>query len=114
MKLTAVRRPVSTPSVPSPKRFPTAKVLMALLFVNCTFVELFTMWATNQSFKLAYATQLAPDLTPLNTLVGTVVAEVLGFAVYCLKSVKENTKGGIVYDSAVGSMPLIDNSNAAE
>lgn len=108
MKLVAVTRPKS-----GPKRFPTAKVLMTLLFVNCTVVELFTMWATDQSFKLAYATQLAPDLTPLNTLVGTVVAEVLGFAVYCLKSMKENTKGGIVYESAVGNLPPADTSNAA-
>lgn len=98
-KLTAVNRPSTAPV---PKRFPTAKVLMTLLFVNCTVVELFTMWATVQSLKLAYATQLAPDFTPLNTLVGTVVAEVIGFAVYCLKSMRENTKGGIIYESAVG------------
>ena len=96
MKLKPVgKRPVH-------KRFPTAKVLMTILFMNCTVVEVFTMWATVQSFKLAYATQLAPDLTPLNTLVGTVVAEVIGFAVYCLKSMRENTKGGIIYESAVG------------
>ena len=42
---------------------------------------------------------VALDFTPLTTLVGTVVAEVLGFAVYAAKAMKENTKGGIIYDS---------------
>lgn len=94
----------------TPKRFSTSKVLMSLLFANCTVVELFTMWVTVQSFNLAYATSLAPDFTPLNTLVGTVVAEVIGFAVYCLKSMRENTKGGIVFESAMCNGAFTDNT----
>lgn len=95
---------------PVHKKFPTGKVLMWFLFVNCTIVELFTGWVTVQSFKLAYATMITPDFTPLNTLVGTIVAEVIGFAVYCIKSMKENTKGGIVYEAAMRSL---DSNNAA-
>ena len=33
------------------------------------------------------------------TLIGSVIGEVIGFAIYSLKSAKENSEGGIVYDS---------------
>ena len=41
----------------------------------------------------------AIDFSPLVTLIGAVVGEVIGFAIYSLKSTKENTAGGVVYDS---------------
>ena len=41
------------------------------------------------------------DFTPLVTLIGTIVSEVFGYAIYALKSTKENTVGGIVYDMAI-------------
>ena len=44
-----------------------------------------------------------PDFTPLVTLIGAVVSEVIGFGVYSLKSTKENTVGGIVYDSVINN-----------
>ena len=39
----------------------------------------------------------AVDFSALQSLITAVVAEVVGFAIYALKSTKENTKGGIVY-----------------
>lgn len=79
----------------------TTKLLILFLFLNCTVIELFTGWATYQSLQLVLQTGLAPDFTPLVTLIGAVVGEVIGFAVYAVKSVKENTCGGIVYDCAM-------------
>lgn len=79
----------------------TTKILMWFLFLNCTVVEVFTGYATLQSFSLAREMNIAPDLTPLVTLIGVVVGEVIAFAVYAVKSLKENTKGGIVYESAM-------------
>lgn len=46
-------------------------------------------------------TATMPDFTPLVTLIGAVVSEVIGFAIYALKAMKENSKGGIVYDTAM-------------
>jgi hypothetical protein len=36
-------------------------------------------------------------MTPLTTLIGAVISEVVGYAVYSLKAAKENTIGGIQY-----------------
>ena len=41
----------------------------------------------------------AIDFSPLVTLIGSVIGEVIGFAIYSLKSAKENSEGGIIYDS---------------
>ena len=81
------------------KKISCTKLIMLFLFINCTLVELFTGWVVVKNLALAAAYGVALDLTPLTTLVGTVVAEVLGFAVYAAKATKENTKGGIVYAS---------------
>ena len=78
-------------------------MLILFLFINCTIIELFTGWATIQSIQLTIQTGLAPDFTPLVTLIGAVVGEVTGFAVYAAKSTKENTAGGIVYDCALNN-----------
>jgi len=37
------------------------------------------------------------DFTPIVTLIGAVVGEIIGFAIYAAKAAKENTVGGIVY-----------------
>ena len=37
------------------------------------------------------------DFSPLVTLIGAVVSEVIGFAVYAIKATKENTANGITY-----------------
>ena len=83
------------------KKRSTTKLIVLFLFINCTLIELFTGWVTIQSLNLAESYMLIPDFTPLVTLIGVVVGEVLGFAVYAAKSAKENSKGGIVYDAAM-------------
>jgi Ca2+/Na+ antiporter len=83
------------------KRITTTKLIVLFLFVNCTLIELFTGWTIIQSIELAKVTGLSPDFSPLVTLIGAVVGEVFSFAVYALKSSKENSKGGIVYDAAI-------------
>lgn len=85
------------------KKLTTTKLLMLFLFINCTLVELFTGWTMVQSIHIAMSTGLAPDFSPLVTLIGAVVGEVFGFAVYSLKSSKENSEGGIVYMAAAKS-----------
>ena len=90
-------------------KIPTSKLLILFLFINCTLIEIFTGWTTIQSFKLAHELMITPDFTPLVTLIGAVVSEVIGYAIYSLKAMKENTSGGIVYDSAIGNN---DNNNS--
>ena len=85
------------------KKVSTTKRLMFFLFVNCTLVELFTAWVTAQNLMLVRDVGANLDFTPLVTLIGTVVGEVLSFAVYAAKSMKENTQGGIVYEQMMHS-----------
>lgn len=54
-----------------------------------------------QSLQLALITGIAPDYTPLVTLIGTVVGEVVGYHVYSAKASKENSKDGITYELAM-------------
>ena len=51
--------------------------------------------------SLAFVAGTMIDFTPLVALIGAVVGEVFGYAIYSLKSTKENTVGGIVYDSVI-------------
>ena len=84
------------------KKVSTTKKIVLFLFINCTIIELFTGWVTIQSLMLAENYMMPVDFTPLVTLIGAVVSEVLGFAIYAVKSAKENSKGGIVYDTTIG------------
>ena len=79
----------------------TSKLLILFLFINCTIIELFTGFVTLKSLDLTTLTMANPDFTPLVTLIGAVVSEVVGYAVYALKSAKENTAGGITYETAM-------------
>lgn len=79
----------------------TSKLLIFFLFLNCTIIELFTGFVTLKSLDLTTLTMATPDFTPLVTLIGAVVSEVVGYAVYALKSAKENTAGGITYETAM-------------
>lgn len=91
------------------KKIPTSKWLIYFLFINCTLIELFTGWVTIKSLQLAAVTYIIPDFTPLVTLIGAVVSEVIGFGVYSLKSTKENTAGGIVYETAMMNIKTPNN-----
>ena len=79
----------------------TSKLLILFLFINCTIIELFTGFVTLKSLDLTTLTMSNPDFTPLVALIGAVVSEVVGYAVYALKSAKENTAGGITYEAAM-------------
>lgn len=90
------------------QKLTTTKLLILFLFINCTLIELFTGWSIIQSLNLAATMGLTPDFTPLVTLIGAVVSEVFGFAVYALKSSKENCKNGITYET---TMMNLQNNN---
>ena len=79
----------------------TTKLIVIFLFINCTIIEIFTGWVTIKSLEMAAITGQSADLTPLVALVGAVVNEIIGFAVYAAKSAKENSRGGITYDMAM-------------
>lgn len=79
------------------KKLTTTKFLMFFLFISCSVVELFTIYITIKIINIGFEI----DLTPLTMLITAVVAEVIGFAIYSLKSSKENTKGGIIYETAL-------------
>lgn len=83
------------------KKITTTKFLIGFLFVNCTLIEIFTAWVIIKSIDLSTYTGISPDFTPLTALIGAVVSEVMGFAIYAAKSAKENSFGGIVYDKAL-------------
>ena len=85
-------------------KLPTSKLLILFLFINCTLIELFTGWVTIKSIDLATLTMVGPDFTPLVTLIGAVVSEVIGFAIYAIKSAKENTEGGIIYETTMAKL----------
>jgi predicted negative regulator of RcsB-dependent stress response len=91
------------------KKISTTKLIVFFLFLNCTIIEIFTGWTTIQSLNIALITGTSVDFSPLVTLIGTVVGEVIGFAVYAAKAVRENTAGGIVYDQAMNSIDLQEN-----
>ena len=79
----------------------TSKLLILFLFINCTIIELFTGFVTLKSLDLTTLTMANPDFSPLVALIGAVVSEVVGYAVYAWKSAKENTAGGITYEAAM-------------
>lgn len=93
------------------KKISTTKLLIAFLFLNCTAIEIFTGWATVQSFVLAKTLGFSVDFTPLVTLISAVVGEIIGYAIYSIKSTKENTKGGIVYESALREQEYTNNND---
>lgn len=86
------------------KKLTTTKLLILFLFINCTIIEIFTGWATAKSLSIAYITGNPVDFSPLVTLIGAVVSEVMGFAVYSAKAAKENSVNGITYLMAQQSL----------
>lgn len=66
----------------------TTKLVMAYIIINCTIVEIYSMWVM---VKLQ-------DISGLYTLITSVIGETIAFLVYAVKSTKENTQGGIIYE----------------
>lgn len=93
------------------KKLTTSKKLIAFLFGNCMLIEFVAIWVTLKSVRLAELTGGQPDFGPLLALIGAIIGEVIGYAVYALKSIKENTKDGIVYDLAMKESEKEDNAN---
>jgi putative Mn2+ efflux pump MntP len=79
----------------------TSKSLIIFLFANCTAIEIFTAGVTLYSLILSKTTLIAPDFTPLTTLISAIVGEVIGYAIYSIKAAQENKQGGIVYEKAM-------------
>lgn len=91
------------------RQLTTTKFLMLFLFISCSVIELFTMFAIIKGMNMGLM-----DFTPLTMLITSVVAETVGFSIYSLKSMKENTKGGIVYQTALFDKQNETNNNEQE
>ena len=74
----------------------TTKFLMLFLFISCSIIQIFTLVVTIMSMIAGVY-----DFTALQMLITAVVGEVVAFAVYSIKSLKQNTKGGIIYETAM-------------
>lgn len=88
-----------------------SKLLSLLLFINFTALEIFIGWVTIKSFALAFQYGISPDFTPLITLISAVLGETISYAIYSLKSKAENTKGGIVFETAMQQMQNDSNND---
>ena len=78
------------------KKLTTTKLLILFLFLNCTVIEIITFILTFKSFQTG-----APDFSALQMLITAVVGQVVSFSIYSLKSLKQNTSGGIIYQTAM-------------
>lgn len=77
-------------------KFAFSKFLVFFLFLNCTVVEVITFILTFKTVQLGII-----DFSSLQMLITAIVGEVIGFSIYSLKSLKQNTTGGIVYQTAI-------------
>lgn len=76
---------------PKKEKLSTTKIFVILILINCTVVEIYAMGVMFY-FR---------DLSALYTLITAVVGESITFATYCIKATKENSIGGIVYETAL-------------
>lgn len=72
------------------KKLTTSKLAMYFIFLNCSIVEIYSM----------VAMWFFSDLSPLYSLIGAVLGESVAYISYCAKAAKENTVGGITYETA--------------
>lgn len=79
----------------------TTKLIATYLFVIFNVVLVFVM----------YAMWHFADLSYLGVLITDIAAQVLVFLIYCIKSAKENSKNGIVYDKAMAELNASLNAN---
>lgn len=89
----------------------TSKLLTFFLFLNCSLIEIFTGYIVIQNIQVARELMMSPDLTPLTALIGAIVGETIGFAIYSIKAAKENCKGGIVYEQAMKDVQQMSNED---
>lgn len=82
------------------QKMTTSKKLIVFLFVNCVIIEIFAMVMIALNVAFSKNTGYTPDFSPLNALIGAIVAEVIGFGIYSVKSAMENRVGGVTYLNA--------------
>jgi cytosine/uracil/thiamine/allantoin permease len=58
------------------EKVPTSKKIFYILFINCTILEIYSMWAMIH----------LNDLSALTTLISSIIGETMSYAIYCLKS----------------------------
>ncbi len=89
----------------------TSKLLTFFLFGSCTTIEIFTLVIIVKGMNMGYGMTTGP----LEMLISSLFTEVAGFAVYSLKAAKENTKGGIIYETAMNNWePMPEENNNQE
>ena len=93
------------------KKVTTSKKLILFLFINCVIIELFSMVMIALNVVFSKNTGYTPDFSPLNALIGAIVAEVIGFGIYAVKSAMENREGGVTY---LNAMHDLQNGGCAE
>lgn len=91
------------------KKLAMSKFLMLFLFISCSVIEAFTLYATIKGMNMGNQ-----DFGPLQSLIAAIVAQTVGFAIYSLKSMKENTTGGIVYETTMLNYQTQENDNNQE
>ena len=69
---------------------------MFFLFFSCSAIEAVTLIATLHSVY-----QGVYNFSALQMLITAVIGQVVAFAIYSIKSLKQNTKGGIVYEATL-------------
>ena len=83
------------------KKHSTTKLIAVDLFVLLNIVLGFSMY---MMYHLS-------DLTYLGVLITDIAAQVITFLIYVVKSTKENTRGGITYETAIRSLERTSNIN---
>ena len=68
-----------------------SKIAFIYMIANCTVIEIYSLFAM---FYFG-------DLSSLSSLIAAVVGECVTLLGYYIKSQHENTKGGIVYETAI-------------
>ena len=81
------------------RKYSTTKLIAIYLFVLLNVVLGFSMY---MMYHLS-------DLTYLGVLITDIVAQLLTFTIYVVKSTKENTRGGITYETAIRNLERTSN-----
>jgi cytosine/uracil/thiamine/allantoin permease len=71
-----------------------SKIAFIFMITNCVVIEIYALVA-----MFCFS-----DLSSLSALIAAVVGECVSMAAYFIKSDHENTKGGIVYESAMAKL----------
>ena len=93
------------------EKMSTTKRIVWWMFINCTLIEMLTVWALYKNFELATIFGYSVDFSPLVALIGAVIGEVMVFATYAVKAKAENTVGGIEYERMLHNLSTIDEDN---